>query len=139
MGGKDAFLFLFAPLFWRRKAAASITIKTTTADASSYINQLMNTNKFTIKKFDPNSSEGTKYMAKHGATIYSWGENIQLGIKEAGNGYCTINCKSACVFPQWVDYGINKKNVNALLGGLSNELKDYSKPIFKAKGQPISC
>jgi hypothetical protein len=58
-----------------------------------------------------------------GFSLSSYGENIEIFFKQAGDRI-EIKIRSACVSPtQLIDFGKNKKNVNAIFESLAKRIQ----------------
>ena len=71
----------------------------------------------------------TVYL-KAGVSLFSWGENITVTIKETTDGMSEIQAlstpKTGVMFGGAMDMGKNRKNLNTIMSFLSEELKNYT-------------
>lgn len=83
---------------------------------------------FKVERFDDLIK--TVYL-KAGVSLFSWGENITVTIKETSDGMSEINAlstpKTGMMLGGSMDMGKNRKNLNIIMSYLSEELKKYTK------------
>ena len=83
--------------------------------------------KFTIDKMDDILKIA---HVRAGVSLFSWGENITVQLKETDKGTSVSvlsTPKTGVMFGGMMDMGKNRENINLILDSLSNALRDYNK------------
>ncbi len=55
-------------------------------------------------------------------SLFSWGEEIHINMGVTPQGTTKVDVSSKCTFPQLIDWGKNKSNVNRILLHVSTHL-----------------
>lgn len=90
---------------------------------SALLTALSNSSHYTVK--DSNKSART-IMISTGVSWKSWGENLNIAISPANDGFSEVSIHSSSKFGV-ADWGKNQENFNTILNLLAIELEQYEK------------
>jgi hypothetical protein len=117
-----------------KRALAEITVEASPTEVSETLKGIMPFVDFLFKGETFTEPNGIELLCKHGASMRSWGEIIEIKIKEDGHGGSVVQAESeAKVGTTLFDYGQNKENLQRLFLELTRKYKSTSPFQLKEK------
>ncbi len=74
-------------------------------------------------RLDVSQPQTGSLRAIHGMNLMTYGEKIDVSVRPRPDGVCDVWVKSECRGIQMVDYGRNRKNIDAFVSALMTELQ----------------